>query len=858
MTKFTLLKTTLLALTLLIGNFVWGQYSGTGTFKEITALTEIDADTYYVFYGVNSSYTGALKNTLSGGRMGNGTVSFTGSDIVNPSSDIVWKVSGNSTTGYTLYNEAVSKYCEITANTTSGFALSTSSTHTYAASLNGAKGFFFSSNSSTAGSRGISIYQSADWRPYLASAAFTLKLYKMEAASTTAAATPSITATGDQKATDNYFNTASIALSTSTDGANIYYTTNGEVPTPSSTLYSAPFNITSTTTIKAIAIKAGLDNSSVSEKTITISAPATATVPYSESFNNTLGDWINFEVAGTKPWIASANGVSANGFGGGDVKSWLISPKFTAIGAGLALSFNYASKYTGNPISVKMSTDYLGYGNPTTATWSELSSILAPKTVDNNYTVKASGNIIAGNSGTVYFALVYEANASYSDWRITNATVSNYTVPTSPTITVTEVTVPDMEAVTGLTDSEIVNVTGAALTADVSITIDGTNASMFSVSPETLSNSSGAALGSVTVTYSPTAPGTHTATLRFNTSGATEIIRTLNGTSAMATPVATDATAISTSGFTANWNAVAGATDYELSVYTKTSGASNAPSSIFSENFDGFNAGSANASANSTDVSGSLDTYTQTTGWTGSKVYQAGGTVKMGGASSLGYITTPALNLSAANLTLSFKTMAWATDATEMKIYLDDVLLYTATGLNNTDYTLTPFSASLTGGTSTSKIKFEGNLATKGRFFLEDVVISASGGTTTSTPIDGSPFTVTGTNSKTIIGLAENMTYYYKVIAKSGSTATVASNEVSVITSNSTGLHNATQYFRLRSVNGSIVLNANAGMMVEVYNSVGQRVANQMTTEGVNTIPVRAKGVVFVKIGVEVSKLIVE
>jgi len=660
MTKFTLLKTFLFALTLLVSNVVWG------------------ADVEFIF--ANQGYTNAQD-------VPSGTIN----------SDLLFSVTGGSNpakyydtgTGLRIYTGGSFIISPQNGATVTNIAL-TFAGSTYTFNTADANPTVWTGSSTT----GITF-----------SVTRTSRLQKINITyspvESSIVSTPTITPSGALNSTDNYFNTASITLSSTTVGAEIRYTTNGDVPTASSTLYNAPFDITSTSTIKAIAIKSGLDNSSVAEKTITITAV------------------------------------------------------------------------------------------------------------------------------------------------------------TAPTITVTQVTVPDMTAVTGLTDSEVLTVTGTALTADVAITIDGTNASMFSVSPESLTNTNGSASGSVTVTYNPTAPGTHTATLRFNSADATEVIRTLNGTSAMATPIATDATGITTSGFNANWNAVAGATDYELSVYTKSVSPSNAPSDILNEDFRLFSAGT-NTITDGTDVSTTLDTYTQTAGWTGSKVYQSGGSVKMGVSSSLGYITTPALNLSASNLTLSFKTMAWTSDATEMKIYLDDVLLYTATGLDNTNYTFTPFSAALTGGTASSKIKFEGKQAIKGRFFLDDVVISASGGTSTSTPIDGSPFTVTGTNSKAIIGLAENTNYYYKVIAKNGSTVTAASNEVSVITSNSTGLHNATQNFQLRSINGSIVLNTNAGMMVEVYNSVGQRVANQMTTEGANTISVRAKGVVFVKIGVEVSKLIME
>ncbi|MBR1791962.1 MAG: chitobiase/beta-hexosaminidase C-terminal domain-containing protein [Bacteroidaceae bacterium] len=66
------------------------------------------------------------------------------------------------------------------------------------------------------------------------------------------------------------FSTASqeVTISCSTDGATVYYTTDGTEPTASSTQYTAAFTISSTTTVKAIAIKSGLDNSNVATATI--------------------------------------------------------------------------------------------------------------------------------------------------------------------------------------------------------------------------------------------------------------------------------------------------------------------------------------------------------------------------------------------------------------------------------------------------------------------------------------------------------------------------------------------------------------------------------------------------------------
>jgi hypothetical protein len=66
-----------------------------------------------------------------------------------------------------------------------------------------------------------------------------------------------------------------IVITTATDAATIYYTTNGAVPIQGiSSQYTAPFNLTTTyeknITIRAIAVKQGMDNSLVATREYTL------------------------------------------------------------------------------------------------------------------------------------------------------------------------------------------------------------------------------------------------------------------------------------------------------------------------------------------------------------------------------------------------------------------------------------------------------------------------------------------------------------------------------------------------------------------------------------------------------------
>ena len=75
---------------------------------------------------------------------------------------------------------------------------------------------------------------------------------------TPTAATPIISPNGG-----SFSSSVKVSLATTTAGAKIYYTTNGATPSASSALYTGAFTLTSNTTVKAVAVASGYNNSAV-------------------------------------------------------------------------------------------------------------------------------------------------------------------------------------------------------------------------------------------------------------------------------------------------------------------------------------------------------------------------------------------------------------------------------------------------------------------------------------------------------------------------------------------------------------------------------------------------------------------
>jgi hypothetical protein len=147
---------------------------------------------------------------------------------------------------------------------------------------------------------------------------------------------------------------------------------------------------------------------------------------------------------------------------------------------------------------------------------------------------------------------------------------------------------------------------------------------------------------------------------------------------------------------------------------------SNGQTIILAENFSGFTTGTHTLPSTS-DVSSSLDTRTSVPGWRGNLIYSAGGEIKIGTSSSTGWIETPPLDLSAADMSyrICFDIARWPSDPSTVQVYLDG---------NPLGDVITPSDSYerneilISTGTSSSRIRIQS--LTK-RFFIDNLTLSA-------------------------------------------------------------------------------------------------------------------------------------
>ncbi|MCR4847413.1 MAG: chitobiase/beta-hexosaminidase C-terminal domain-containing protein [Bacteroidales bacterium] len=213
-------------------------------------------------------------------------------------------------------------------------------------------------------------------------------------------------------ASGTYFEEFDVEITCATEGAVIYYTTDGTDPNDESIVYEEPIHIDSDVTLKAIAMLEGYDDSNIA--TVNYVVMTGQAVILQQDWEGEMNGWTFVTIEGNKPWSIGTYGGNkyayANGYNDDtDNEQWCISPAFDlTYYRDVVLTFRNAMKFTGPDMQLFFSSNYDGQ-NPSAATWTELDYVKS----EGNYTWTESGEISLDGlqgKGNCYIAFLYTSN----------------------------------------------------------------------------------------------------------------------------------------------------------------------------------------------------------------------------------------------------------------------------------------------------------------------------------------------------------------------------------------------------------------------------------------------------------------
>ena len=189
--------------------------------------------------------------------------------------------------------------------------------------------------------------------------------------------------------------------------------------------------------------------------------------------------------------------------------------------------------YSGNKVSFKANEGYKIEGAIITCNTTNYATALGTSTY-TNATAKVNNTIV-----TITASGDFEVTLGGQS-RISKITIIySKDTPTTPTLSVSESTLDFGANECNTNIAKKFTLSGVCLTASANLTLAGSNSEMFSVSPTSIPQTDGTIPETdVTVSYKPTAVGSHTATLTISSTGAEDKTITLTGKSANAYTVA--------------------------------------------------------------------------------------------------------------------------------------------------------------------------------------------------------------------------------------------------------------------------------------------------------------------------------
>ena len=283
--------------------------------------------------------------------------------------------------------------------------------------------------------------------------------------------TPTVATPTFTPASGTYYEPQTVSIECATDGASIYFTLDGTDPDENSALYSAPLTIDATTTIKAIAIMEGYNNSAIAEANYTIQF-GFVTI-FNQDWENEMNGWTFVNEEGEAEWsIATYQGnhyAYANGHNHGANIDWCISPAFNLDAYdNPILSFRTAKNYAGNDLEVFFSNDYNG-SDPNASVWTPLTCALS----SGSWNWVESGDIdLSSFSGTnCYIGFKYTCTETEAaGWEVDDILLIGQT--SEPVITVSPLALTGFNYIegNGPSDEQAFTVSGLNLNNDITLT----------------------------------------------------------------------------------------------------------------------------------------------------------------------------------------------------------------------------------------------------------------------------------------------------------------------------------------------------------------------------------------------------
>lgn len=272
-----------------------------GAKYQLVDLSDITASDIVVIYDTTSERAMSNNNGTSAAPSAvavastNSATELVYADVTD---DLKWNIVSTSD-GYVIYPNGTTDTWLYCTSSNNGVRVGVNNANTFTTETNSGRVYLKHIGTS----RYLGVYNNQDWRCYTSMggniASQNTRFYRYVANAGEQVEAPVISPNGGS----DLIEAQTVSLSCETEDASIYYTLDGSNPTAESTLYSAPFQVSETTTVKAIAIKEGLSNSSVASATFSfrVAASSIADLYTKTGLDGSTQIYVNFPLTVTAP-----------------------------------------------------------------------------------------------------------------------------------------------------------------------------------------------------------------------------------------------------------------------------------------------------------------------------------------------------------------------------------------------------------------------------------------------------------------------------------------------------------------------------------------------------------------------------